>query len=113
MGGYRYRGRGPAHPTPAELAAHLDVDVDDVTEALATDDGFAPLPLDTPVGDDSDASTHLDILIDDADHDLDDMVDSEALWPLIERLPPREQEVLLLRFYGKPSPHCAPNSPPD
>lgn len=87
-------------PTPAELAAHLDVDVDDVTEALATDDAFAPLSLDTPFGDDGDASTYLDILIDDADHDLDDIVDSEALWPLIGRLPAREQEMLLLRFYG-------------
>ena len=34
------------------------------------------------------------------DADLEEIVDSESLWPLLEKLPDREQEMVLLRFYG-------------
>lgn len=86
-------------PTAAELAAYLETSEAEVTEALAADDTFSPLSLDAPVGDDDEVSTHLDAMGED-DVDLEDIIDSESLWPLLEKLPQREQEMVLLRFYG-------------
>lgn len=87
-------------PTPAELAVYLDASVEDLTEALATDDGFTPLSLDHPLGSD-DGASYLDSLA--TDGDLSDVVDHASLWPLIQQLPAREQHMLLLRFYGNKS----------
>ncbi|MQA01926.1 MAG: SigB/SigF/SigG family RNA polymerase sigma factor [Streptosporangiales bacterium] len=86
-------------PSAAELAAHLETSERAVEEALATDDTFSPLSLDAPVSDEEEAATYLDTLSDD-DQDLESVVDTESLWPLVERLPEREQEMVLLRFYG-------------
>ena len=38
-------------PRPSELASHLEVDLDDVVEALAADGCFTPTSLDTPLDD--------------------------------------------------------------
>lgn len=86
-------------PTSAELAAHLETSQEAIEEAQATDDTFSPLSLDAPMGDDEEATTYLDSL-GEIDTDLEEVVDSEALWPLLEQLPEREQEMVLLRFYG-------------
>ncbi|MQA77594.1 MAG: SigB/SigF/SigG family RNA polymerase sigma factor [Streptosporangiales bacterium] len=86
-------------PTAAELATYLETSEEAVTEALAADDTFSPLSLDAPVGDDDEVATHLDAMGED-DTDLEDVVDSESLWPLLEKLPQREQEMVLLRYYG-------------
>ncbi|MQA02456.1 MAG: SigB/SigF/SigG family RNA polymerase sigma factor [Streptosporangiales bacterium] len=87
-------------PTVADLAAELDVDEDEISDALAADDTFAPMSLDTPLDTaDGDTPTRLDALAVE-DGGFDDLVVSEALWPLLDRLPAREQEMVLLRFYG-------------
>lgn len=86
-------------PSAAELAEHLQTDEGLVTEALGADDAFTPLSLDAPLGDDEEGATHLDAMGAD-DADLDEIIDTESLWPLLEKLPEREQQMLLLRFYG-------------
>jgi RNA polymerase sigma-B factor len=86
-------------PSTAELADYLEVGTDDVEEAMGTDDMFTPVSLDTPIGEEADAPTHAETIGDD-DAQLDDVIDSESLWPLLDRLPEREREMLLLRFYG-------------
>ncbi|MPY80656.1 MAG: SigB/SigF/SigG family RNA polymerase sigma factor [Actinophytocola sp.] len=86
-------------PSSAELAVRLDTSEDLVNEALGADDAFTPLSLDAPIGDDEEGTTHMDAMGGD-DAKLDDVVDTESLWPLLEKLPEREQEMVLLRFYG-------------
>src|SRR5690606_4177272 len=87
-------------PGAGELAEHLATSEELVNEALGADDAFTPLSLDAPVGEEGEeASTYLDVMGGD-DADLEEIVDSESLWPLLEKLPDREQEMVLLRFYG-------------
>ncbi|HEX6446944.1 MAG TPA: SigB/SigF/SigG family RNA polymerase sigma factor [Streptosporangiales bacterium] len=86
-------------PSVDELAEYLEVPASEVEEAIGTDDMFTPVSLDTPVGEEEDAPTHAETIGED-DAELDDVIDSESLWPLLDRLPEREREMLLLRFYG-------------
>ena len=86
-------------PTAEEHAGHLDASVEDVEEALGTDDMFTPLSLDTPIGDEEDAPTHGEA-IGEEDADLDEVIDTESLWPLLDQLPDREREMVLLRYFG-------------
>ena len=82
-------------PRPTEVAAHLDVDLEDVVEALSADGCFAPTSLDAVVGP---ASTPL------VDHlGLDDRAVEAAdarilLEPLLGRLSERDRRILHLRF---------------
>jgi RNA polymerase sigma-B factor len=83
-------------PRPSELAEHMGVDVADVLEALAAQDSRNAASLDalldpeTGVGDRFGAS----------DSRLDLVEDVHALRPLLDALPEREREILLLRFFG-------------
>lgn len=82
-------------PRPSELAAHLDVTVDDVVEALAADGCFTPTSLDGPVGD---GSSSLGDLLGFEDRSV---VAAEArivLEPLVATLPARDQQILRMRF---------------
>lgn len=93
---YQENGRPPS---AAELAVELDVPEADVEEALGTDDGFAPVSLDAPVDDGEEITTHMELL-GGPDPDIDDVVETEAVWPLLEGLPERERQLVLLRFFG-------------
>lgn len=93
---YQQHGRPP---TAAELAAELGVPEAEVEEALGTDDGFAPLSLDAPVDDGEETTTHM-ALLGGVDPAIEGVVDSAAVWPLLEGLPARERELVLLRFFG-------------
>lgn len=93
---YQENGRPPS---ATELASDLGVPEADVEEALGTDDGFAPLSLDAPVDDGEETTTHLELL-GGSDPGIDGVVDTEAVWPLLEELPERERELVLLRFFG-------------
>lgn len=86
-------------PTVAELAEHLDLPEEEVNEAMATDDAFSPLSLDAPVSDSEEPATQLDLMGHEDDR-LDSLIDIEALRPLLGELTPREQKMVLLRFYG-------------
>ncbi len=82
-------------PRPSEVASHLDVDIDDVIEALAADGCFTPTSLDGPVGD---GSSSLGDLLGFEDRSV---VAAEArivLEPVVGLLSPRDRRILRLRF---------------
>jgi RNA polymerase sigma-B factor len=86
-----------ASPRPAQIAEHLDVPLEPVLEALASDGCFTPASLDLTVRNDR-AATLGDLLPDDdADHRA-----AEArmmLNPAINTLSERDRTILRLRFF--------------
>jgi RNA polymerase sigma-B factor len=85
-------------PTPAEIAVHLGVEVDDVVEVVVASHGYRPMSLYQPVG--RDDATELVELVGSADTDLESVELHESLPPLIAQLAPREQRIIALRFFG-------------
>ncbi len=84
-------------PTAREIAEELGVSVEDVLEGIESANAYATMSLDAgPGGEDS--SSWWDTLGDD-DAALENVEIRESLRPLIERLPPREQRILVLRFF--------------
>jgi RNA polymerase sigma-B factor len=84
-------------PRIKEVAVHLGVPAEDVVEALSADGCYSPTSLDLPVG--ADGSGVLGELLPD---DGSAMLDAEArvmLAPAVRSLPPREREILYLRFF--------------
>jgi RNA polymerase sigma-B factor len=84
-------------PTIDELAKRLDLDVDELQEAMLAGDTYNLASLDTPVGD-ADSDT-LGDLIGVKDSDLDLAVDWPAVEAVLDRLTDREKQVLYLRFF--------------
>ncbi|MFL6137014.1 MAG: RNA polymerase sigma factor SigF [Frankiaceae bacterium] len=86
-------------PTVAELAAHLEMSEEEVLEGLESANAYSAVSLDAPDGTDDDSPSVSDSLgiQDDA---LEGVEYRESLKPLLERLPPREKKILLLRFFG-------------
>jgi len=85
-------------PTDVEVAERLGVDVEKVRKMLSAN--AAPVHLDSPVGDDSDA-TLADFIPDDRASPAEDSggrSDSALMSSLIAKLPERDQEILKLRF---------------
>jgi RNA polymerase sigma-B factor len=90
-------------PTDAEVAEHLGVSDQDLALARGADSAFQPASLDAPLaGGDSaaDGSWELADLIGDVDAQLDQVIDLEAVAAYWPQLPPVQQRVLLLRFWG-------------
>lgn len=84
-------------PLPREIAEHLEVDLESVTEALASDGCFLPTSLDNPTG--ADGGSTLGELLSGSD---DDRAASDArllLEPLIRHLGMRDRRILLMRFF--------------
>jgi RNA polymerase sigma-B factor len=80
-------------PTVKEIAQFLDVDADLVLEALDTSSAYATVPLPT-------SSDHVDTdRLVSTDGDLELVEYRATLSPLLARLPPREQQILVLRFF--------------
>ena len=86
-------------PTVSELAAHLQMSEEDVLEGLESANAYSTVSLDAPDSGDDDAPAVADSLgiVDEA---LEGVEYRESLKPLLERLPPREKKILLLRFFG-------------
>jgi RNA polymerase sigma-B factor len=86
-------------PTVSELAAHLQMSEEEVLEGLESANAYSTVSLDAPDSGDEDAPAVADSLgmIDEA---LEGVEYRESLKPLLERLPPREKRILLLRFFG-------------
>ena len=86
-------------PTVAELAVQIGVSEEDILEGLESANAYSAVSLDAPDGSDEDSPAVADTLgsIDDA---LEGVEYRESLKPLLERLPPREKKILLLRFFG-------------
>jgi RNA polymerase sigma-B factor len=86
-------------PDDGELAARLGVTPDELREARQAAEGFTALSLDAPMGGDEDGSD-LGDLIGDEDDVLERVTDMETVETHWSELPRREQQILLLRFYG-------------
>jgi RNA polymerase sigma-B factor len=86
-------------PTDAELASHLDITEEDVREARRADMAFQAASLDSRLSDE-DGSARLGDLLGEDDPNLEHVLDMESVWAHWEGLPDREQQMLLMRFYG-------------
>ena len=86
-------------PSDAELAQRLNLSVDDVREARQADLAFQAASLDSPVAT-ADGSTSLGDLLGAEDPGIEHVIDMEAVWSHWHELPVREQQLLLMRFYG-------------
>ncbi|MEV0585020.1 SigB/SigF/SigG family RNA polymerase sigma factor [Nonomuraea sp. NPDC050310] len=86
-------------PTVAELAAKMNISEEEVLLTLDASAAYSTLSLDAPLGSEEDAAS-LGEVIPDEDDTLGTMVDSESVRPLIDALPHREKNILLLRFFG-------------
>jgi RNA polymerase sigma-B factor len=87
-----------ATPTDEQVAAYLNVTVEALRHAYQAHEAFAPESLDAPVSvsDDRDSG---DLLGTD-DSALDIAVDMDSIRLHWDELPPNQQRILLMRFYG-------------
>jgi len=86
-------------PTVAELAQHLQMSEEEVLEGLESANAYSAVSLDAPDTGDDDSPAVADSL-GTTDESLEGVEYRESLKPLLERLPPREKKILLLRFFG-------------
>ena len=86
-------------PSDAELAQCLDISEADVRAARQADLAFQAASLDSPVTT-QDGSASLGDLLGGEDAQLEHLIDMQAVWAHWTELPDREQQLLLMRFYG-------------
>ena len=87
-------------PRPSELAAHLEVGVSDVIEALSVDGCFTPAALETPPGEGGSA---LGDLLGAHDPAYAATEASVMLEPAVRKLSARDRRIVYLRFYEERS----------
>jgi RNA polymerase sigma-B factor len=86
-------------PTESDLAASLGVSGHDLRDAQLAEMAFQPTSLDAPLAGQPDAAMLADLLGGE-DPQMDHMLCMQALATHWGELPSREQEILLMRFYG-------------
>ncbi|WP_243774456.1 SigB/SigF/SigG family RNA polymerase sigma factor [Actinomadura barringtoniae] len=86
-------------PTIAEVAVLLEVTEEEAVEVLVAADAYNPDSLDVPLSDEDGAITLGDTLGRE-DVAMQNLIDGEALAPLLDALPERERTIVLLRFFG-------------
>jgi RNA polymerase sigma-B factor len=86
-------------PRDSELAGELGVTEDEVLEARLADLVFSSYSLDAPLTD-ADDSTPLADVLGGEDAEVGRITDIEAVHSHLDDLPPREQRILMMRFYG-------------
>lgn len=85
-------------PTVTDIARRLDVDEEQVIEAMTAAGAYRTTSLFTPVGGE-DGSTLMDLLGED-DASIAAVDAHESLKPLLATLPAREKDILAMRFFG-------------
>ena len=86
-------------PYESELAGRLGVTPEELREARQAGDAFSALSLNAPAGCEEDSAELGDLLgLEDAA--VEHAVDMEAVAQHWDELPRREQQILILRFYG-------------
>jgi RNA polymerase sigma-B factor len=86
-------------PTVAELATHLSLSEEEILEGLESANAYSAISLDATDSGDEDSPAVSDSLgmVDEA---LEGVEYRESLKPLLDKLPPREKKILVLRFFG-------------
>jgi RNA polymerase sigma-B factor len=82
-------------PTVPQLAEHLGISTDEVVEGIAAGSAYTTASLDAPMGSDGDGTRQFG----GDDEGFGHVADSTVVETLLESLPPREQEIVRLRFY--------------
>ena len=85
-------------PTPSELAAVIGCSVEDVIEGIESSNAYSTLSLDAGDNSDEGGMSMLDTMGID-DQGLEHVELRESLKPLLESLPAREKNILMLRFF--------------
>ncbi len=86
-------------PTPREIAAMIEVSVEEVMEGLESANAYSTLSLDAGDSSGEGGPSMLDA-IGAEDVALEHVEIRESLKPLLEQLPGREKQILMLRFFG-------------
>lgn len=86
-------------PTPRDIADELGVSVHEVNAALNASNAYRPLSLDAPIPGSADITDKA--CVGAADRALAEFERRELVRPLLESLPPREQRIVVMRFYGE------------
>ena len=86
-------------PTVSELAKHLGLQEEEILEGLESANAYSAVSLDaTDTGDDDSPAVSESLgMVDEA---LEGVEYRESLKPLLDKLPPREKKILVLRFFG-------------
>jgi RNA polymerase sigma-B factor len=86
-------------PTVSELATHLNLQEEEILEGLESANAYSAVSLDATDSGDDDAPAVSESLgmVDEA---LEGVEYRESLKPLLDKLPPREKKILVLRFFG-------------
>lgn len=85
-------------PTVADVAAHLNLNEDQVIEAMVAANGYRPASLHSPSTHDNEGEL-LDRL-GQVEPGYDAVELRESIGPAVARLPPRERRIIALRFSG-------------
>ena len=86
-------------PTVADLARHLQRSQDDILEGLDSARAYSAVSLQTLVGNGEDGTELGDLFgVDDPDLAIAEI--RASLQPALHTLPPREQQIITLRFFG-------------
>ena len=83
-------------PTIPELAAHLEVEPEDVVEAMDAAQAYSTTSLETPVGEAGMAPVDT---LGETDESMELVHEWATLEPAVAKLPARERRVLYLRFF--------------
>jgi RNA polymerase sigma-B factor len=86
-------------PSDAELADRLNITEDELREVKQAELAFLASSLDAPLADENGRASLADF-IGSEDPQLEQVLDMAAVWKHLSGLPVREQQLLLLRFYG-------------
>lgn len=85
------------NPTIPEIAGHLDVDEDDVIEAMDAGGGFSASSLDRPIG--GTGTTSVGDLMGSRDSSLELTPEWAEVADAVEGLPEREKAIMYMRFF--------------
>src|SRR6476661_7408968 len=87
-------------PTVSELAAALGVSEEDVVDGLAVGNAYTASSLDSPPPEDDGGEGSLADRLGYEDTALEGVEYRESLKPLLAKLPPRERQIIMLRFFA-------------
>jgi RNA polymerase sigma-B factor len=86
-------------PTPRELAEGIGCSVEEIVEGIESSNAYSTLSLDATDDSGEDGGVSMLEVIGLDDDELEQIEIRESIKPLIEALPSREKQILLLRFF--------------